>query len=94
MKPLLIALTTNIDPGALPTNSTNANTLQTILGIIFGILGAFALLVIVISGFRYILSAGDPEKATKARNGIIYALVGLVVAISADAIVSFVIKRI
>ena len=89
MKDLLIILATEIDPGALPEGDTDAQ-IQEILSIVFGLAGAIALLVIVVSGFRYILSAGEPERINKAKNGVIYALIGLILVITAQAIVAFV----
>jgi hypothetical protein len=77
-------------PG-LPKNSTD-NMVPTIMAILFGIIGAICLLMIVISGLRYITSAGDPQKAGSAKNGIIYALVGLAVALAAEGIVTFVVR--
>jgi hypothetical protein len=50
--------------------------------------------IIILSGLQYINSGGDATKATQARNGIIYALVGLIVIISAQYIISLVISRI
>ena len=78
-------------PGANNPNLASTSELQTILGIVFGVVGALCLLVITISGLRYVLSAGDPKRTAQAKEGIIYALVGLGVAISAEAIVTFVI---
>jgi hypothetical protein len=49
--------------------------------------------MITISGLRYVLSAGDPQKITQARNSIIYSLVGLAVAIAAEAIVHLVLGK-
>jgi hypothetical protein len=77
----------------LPHANADPATIQSILGIVFGIIGAFALLMITVSGLRYVLSAGDPEKTARAKNGIIYSLVGIAVAISAEAIVAFVVNR-
>jgi Type IV secretion system pilin len=82
-----------IQPGNLPQANTDSGQVQNILGVTFGIIGALALLIIVVSGLRYITSAGDPEKTAKARNGIIYSLVGLIVAIAAESIVFFVVGR-
>ena len=80
--------------GQLPTAEANADALKTILTIVFGIIGALALLMITVSGLRYITSAGDPQKASSAKNGIIYALVGLVIALIAESIIAFVVNRI
>jgi tellurite resistance protein TehA-like permease len=70
--------------------SNNGSTIPTVLGIVWAIAGALALLMVTVSGLRYIISAGDPQKAAKAKNGIVYSLVGLVIAISAEAIVAYV----
>lgn len=82
-----------ISPGDLPQTTADKAHLVTAQNIVLSIIGAMTFLVIVISGFRYIVSAGDPQKTAKARNGLIYALVGLAIALAADAIVFFVIDR-
>lgn len=53
------------------------------------ILGAIAVIVIVIGGIMYVVSAGDPGKAKTAKDTILYAVVGLIVALMAGAIVNF-----
>jgi uncharacterized membrane protein YuzA (DUF378 family) len=83
-----------VDINPLPGHGAkfaSGSEVQTILSIVFTIIGAIALLIITIAGFSYITSAGDPQKAANAKNAIIYALVGLAVAISAEAIVTFVV---
>lgn len=82
-------LATPLDTNPLP-NADVSQTLPTILGIVFGIVGALAVLYVTLSGFRYITSAGDPQKIAKAKNGILYALIGVVVAVLAEAIVVYV----
>ena len=57
------------------------------------VLGAVSVLVIIVAGIMYTTSGGDPALITKAKNILLYAVVGLVVAISAYAIVNFVISR-
>jgi len=64
---------------------------QSVLQVVFGIMGAVAVLIITIAAFQYVISAGDPQKVSKAKDAILYALIGLVVAILSFAIVSFVI---
>jgi len=64
--------------------------LQGALQLAFTILGALAVLVIVIAALQYVLSAGDSQKTARAKDAIIYALVGLVIALLAYAIVTFV----
>jgi hypothetical protein len=84
---------TGIQPINLPQASTSTDTIKTILGILFAVIGALSVLMITISGLRYIFSAGDAQKVSKAKEGIIYAVVGVAVAISAEAILAFVVNR-
>ncbi len=78
-------------PGGAGKDAGTA-AIDIILPMVFGTIGAIALLTIVISGFRYIAAAGDPQKISTAKKGILYALVGLVVALSGYSIVIFVIQ--
>lgn len=64
--------------------------IQTIVNIMLFILGAIAVVMIVIGGIKYTTSNGDSSAITSAKNTILYSVVGLVVAILAYAIVNFV----
>lgn len=57
------------------------------------VIGAAAVIMIIIGGFRYVVSNGDSGSITTAKNTILYAVVGLVVAIMSYAIVNFIIGR-
>lgn len=57
------------------------------------LIGGIAVIMIIIGGLRYVLSNGDPKGATDARNTILYSVIGLGVAISAYAIVNFVVAH-
>ena len=78
----------------LPTVSAGPAQLGQITGVVFGIVAAISVLMIVISGVKFVASNGNPESVSRARNTIIYAVVGLVVALSAEAIVAFGLKYI
>jgi hypothetical protein len=56
--------------------------------------GIIAILVIIVAGVKMSLSTGDSGKIKSSRDSIIYASVGLMVAILAQAIVRFVLNRI
>ncbi len=51
-----------------------------------------AVILIIVGGFQYVLSSGDPQKATSARNMIVGALVGLVIIAASESILLFVIR--
>lgn len=57
------------------------------------IAGIFAVALVMLAGFKYITASGDPGKVTEARNTLAYALLGAVVAASAQVIILFVLNR-
>ena len=57
------------------------------------IIGITAVIVIVIGGFQFVTSGGNPDKVATARRMIIYAAVGLIVAALAQLIVIFVLSK-
>jgi hypothetical protein len=61
--------------------------------IIATIAGVAAIIIIIIGGFQYITSNGDPQKASSARSSIIGAVVGLVIIASAEGIITCVISK-
>ena len=78
----------------LPKVGASSTNLQHILSITFGILAVVAVLFVIIAALKFVTASGDPQEVTKARNTIIYALVGLIIAISAEVFVAFVLNRI
>lgn len=56
--------------------------------------GALSVIMLIWGGIRYTTSAGDSNKVQAAKNTVLYAIVGLVVAILAYAIVNMVIGKI
>lgn len=65
--------------------------IQTVVNVMFFILGAIAVIMIIWSGIRYVTSAGNQTAVVSAKNTLIYAVVGLIVAMLAYAIVSFIV---
>jgi len=66
--------------------------LKIVVNILLFILGAIAVIMIVVGGIRYTTSNGEASAITGAKNTILYSVVGLVVAILAYAIVNFVLS--
>jgi hypothetical protein len=94
MMNFLATLATEISTKGIPKLNADPARLQTFLSVIFGLLGAVSLLVLVIAGLRYVNSAGDPGTMSKTKNTIIYAAVGLIVSMSAYAMVAFVLSNV
>lgn len=61
-----------------------------IAGIIMRLCGYAALFVVIWGGFRYLTSAGDANKISYAKKTIQAALIGLLISLSAVAIVNFI----
>lgn len=76
-----------------PANVAHGGFVQTAISIALGILGGVSFLVVVIAGMQYTFSQGDPQATSSAKNTIIYALIGLVIAIAAQSIVSLTLSR-
>ena len=75
------------------TNNRVVNTLTRIISVMMFGVGVASVIAIIVGGILYAISAGDPQKALKARNTIIYALVGLAVAVLSQLIITFVLDR-
>ena len=65
-----------------------------ILSVIIGMLGLVAVIFIVMGGVQYMTSSGDANKLKKAKDTILYGLIGLIVCALAFALVNFVISNI
>jgi len=75
----------------VPTNLT-VNVKNIVNGVLY-IAGILAVVMVIIGGVRYTTSGGDQAAVTKAKNTILYGIVGLVISILAYAIVNFVLKQ-
>lgn len=73
-------------------NSLSA-ILKNIINLLLMVIGIISVLMIIIGGFRYTTSGGDGGQTKSARDTIIYAVVGLVIAIMSFAIVNFVLGK-
>ena len=69
------------------------NAIEGILNTAYYAAGIVAVIVIIISAVFYVISQGDPSKTKRAKDGILYAVVGLAVVMLAFIITNFVIGR-
>jgi hypothetical protein len=95
--PRLTLLLSDINVGEneinIPKGGLDESNITMALRLAFGLAGGIALIIITIAGFKYVLSQGNPQETAKAKNTIIYALIGLIVCLFAFSIVSFVITN-
>ena len=82
---------TGVDPQS-GGGDENMTTVTKILNTVFVVIGIVAVIMIILGGVSYATSQGDPGKAAKAKNTIMYAIIGLVVVLLAFAIVNFVLQ--
>ena len=63
---------------------------KTVTDVLLFLIGAIAVIMLIIGGIRYTTSNGDQGAVTSAKNTILYAIVGIVVAVLAYAVIGFV----
>jgi len=68
-------------------------TIETVVNLLFFVLGVIAVIIIIIGGIKFTTSNGDSAQIKSAKDTILYAIVGLVVALLAYAIVRFVLQQ-
>lgn len=74
-----------------PEGSIN-NIIKTVISFLSWIVGIISVIMIIIGGFKYIISSGDSANVTSAKNTILYAIIGLVIVAFAQIIVRFVLN--
>jgi len=79
-------------PGHCGQDSIDS-VISTAVTILTTVVGIVAVIAIILSGFKYITSGGDSAKVANAKNTLIYALVGIAVAVLAQALVNLTIDQ-
>lgn len=82
------------DANKLDVTAVATRVIMAIIDILMRVAGIVAFAFIVVSGFRFVLSQGDPGKEKAARETAINAVIGLVITIFAITIVTFVGRQI
>ncbi len=65
-----------------------------VINLLSAIAGIAAVIMIIISGIRYISSQGEAQAVSGAKRGLMYAVVGLIVVALAQFIVRFVLTNV
>jgi len=76
-----------------PVISTNDTTLGNVLNMVYAVVGAICVLIITFGGFKYVMSRGEPAELAKAKDTILYAVIGVVVVMFAFVITRFVVRN-
>ena len=63
---------------------------STITNVLLFLLGAISVIMIIVGGLRYVISGGNSNNVTAAKNTILYAIVGVIIAMLSYAIINFV----
>ncbi len=72
----------------------DGGVITTITNVLLFIAGALAVIMIIWGGLRYTISGGNASNVTAAKNTVMYAIVGLIIAFLAFAAVNFVLGAI
>lgn len=76
--------------GQLTLFGQTGSIFQVVADTLIFIVGAVSVIMLIIGGLRYVLSSGESTAVKGAKDTILYAIVGIIVAILAFAAVSFV----
>lgn len=80
------------DEVGVPKTQFTYGSITSIINLVHMIAGIIAVVVVIIAGMQYALSVGDPGKAAKAKNTIIYALAGLAIVAFSFTIVNLILE--
>jgi hypothetical protein len=83
-----------VDVSKVPQGTADSSTVESILQFVFIAAGSISVIMIAIGGFKYVTSLGEGQAVAKAKDTILYAVIGLAVSMLAFAIVNFVVGRI
>lgn len=77
--------------GGNPVSGTNGVILR-VVDIVSFIIGVAAVIMVILGGLKYITANGDANSLSSAKNTILYAIIGVVVAAFANIIIRFIIR--
>jgi hypothetical protein len=77
----------------LPVVQATNGQLTVIMQLVFGVIGAATVIIVIIGALSMSMAEGDAGKVAKARQTVIFALIGLFICVSAEAIIAFVVKN-
>lgn len=79
-------------PAGVPKGPSVETLIKNVTNTLAFVAGALAVIAIIVGGILYITSGGDEKRIGAAKNTILYAVVGMVIAVLAYSIANFVLK--
>lgn len=76
-----------------PKSISLSQAISQTVNLLLFIVGVASVIVLIVGGLRYVLSGGDPKNTAAAKDTILYAVIGIVVALLSWAIVSFILNQ-
>lgn len=89
-----VSSTTTISNCQETGNESFSFLARRVINIFSVVVGTVSVIMIIIGGFRYIISGGDSSSVSAAKNTILYAVVGLIIVLFAQVIVRFVVTNV
>lgn len=85
-----------VDPGdfEIPQTPLSSSTIDNVVELALAVAAGIAFIVLVLAGFKYVRSRGNASDTAKAKNAIIYSLIGLVITMTAYSIVALVVNKV
>lgn len=83
----------NMANGGGGSNQNLPDIITTIINVMLFIAAALAVIMIIYGGIRYITAHGDEKQVKVAKDTIVYSVAGLIIAILAYALVTFIFDR-
>lgn len=87
---LIAAVTT---PDGVPEVKIDNDLVTTIFNVVLALAGAVAVVFIIWGGIQYTLSQGEPNKIKKAKDTLLYSIVGLIIVMFSFVILNYVIGK-
>lgn len=80
-------------PSNVPKTPAGQLRVEAIMEVVFQVTAGISILIITIAGLTYVLSQGDSQRVARAKDAILYAIIGLVVSILGYSIVAFILTE-
>lgn len=83
--------TNGCDPST--SGPTVNSAIVTVINLMFVVVGVVAVIMVIIGGLKYVMSSGDSNSISSAKNTVLYAIIGLIIVGLAQIIVKFVLDK-